>query len=692
MKQPPGRLPLQRAPAGLKLFQYMKKRPGGGVFERTLNNTFVRTVLLAGGLSWCGTGYGQDLPGPETPTQPDSATAQFSRLAPTSARPLTSLTQFGHDIEIYTWQTQLNFQKTLASRWQLELFENFNSTLQQQARGDIWKDDQFAGVRLSRPLLPVWRLETEASSRVFRDDFTNRAATSRNNDFSLHRLTVRNELTLAQRLRLTPGVGYRWEDLLNRREYGPHVEARIALAPVSWNDYVHQFEAAGQRDDTPDRRNDDLNLTYGVSRQFEGQTSDSLFVRFSHLRRDNYFADTTLQVDGLDRNRRSLENRLLYRFAGGLLQLRTELSETNLTGTRRWVEPVALAGRINGRFQERNFESFHQGLLLWQRDGLANELTFAYESRNRTFEIPDSLRASPFLRRFPREGFDADDWDLALGHRLQWRISSRDSLRWYGRATRHAHNTANLENPDDYDRVQFQANVLYERRFHPGLRLRWEARSYLEHQVYLKRNLSADNRWIRILQLLPQLVIAPVEGVTLHQGFGVRATYIDYDFPETVARRRSLVFRDFVIADSLTAALTRATQLGLQYKFTLEERGTLDWERWLQSPQTSLHRHFALLTFRHELAPGFSCTPSASYYREDAWTFRRRSQGSGYQQQFSYAQIIVTPGVVISYWRPPHTLVLLTARRQISRRLRANQPPAPDQHIDTLSLTLQWAL
>ncbi|MDZ7272834.1 MAG: hypothetical protein ONB51_13365 [candidate division KSB1 bacterium] len=649
-------------------------------------------ALLAGGLLLGSRGYGQDWPDAATPTQPDSAGTQFPRLAPTTTRPFTTLTQFGHDIEIYTWQAQLNFQKTLASRWQLTLFEHFNSTLQQQGRGDIWKDDQFAGVRLSRLLLPVWRLEVETDSRVFRDDFTNRAATSRNNDFSLHRLTVRHEVTLAQRLRLTPGVGYRWEDLLNRREYGPHVEARISLAPVAWDEYVHQFEAGGQRADTPDRRNEDGHLTYSVSRQFEGQAADSLFVRFSHLRRENYFADTTLQVDGLDRNRRSLENRLQYRFASGLLQLRTELSETELTGTRRRVTPVTLAGRLSGRFHERNFESSHQGLLLWQGDGFASELTFAYASRNRTFAIPDSLRASPFLRRFPRQGFDAEDWDLALGHRLLWRLSRRDSLRWSGRATRTAHNTANLENPDDYDRVQVQANVLYERRLHAGLRLRWELRSYLEHQVYLKRNLSADNRWIRILQLLPQLVITPGEGMTLHQGFGVRATYIDYDFPETVARRRSLVFRDFVITDSLTARLTRATQLGLQYKFTLEERGMLDWERWLQTPQTSLHRHFALLTFRHELAPGFVFTPSASYYREDAWTFRRRRPGSGYQQQFSHAQVIVTPGVVISYWRPPHTLLLLTARRQISRRLRASQPPAPDQHIDTFNLTLQWAL
>lgn len=648
--------------------------------------------LTAGALIFCASGHAQE---PDlTPALPDTVIPEkLLNTAPRStSRPLTSLMQFGHDIEIFTWQTQINFQKTLATHWQLALFENFNSVLQQQARGDIWKDDQMAGMRLQRVLRPQWRFEAEATSRVFRDDFTRGAAGINNNDFSLHRFTLRNELTLAQRLRLTPGLGYRWEDVLQRREYGPHLEAKIALAPVSWNDYVHQFEAAGQWDDTRDRRNDDFNLTYGVSRVFEGQATDSLFVRYSHLRRENYFADTTLQVDGLERNRRAIENRLNYHFSSGFLQLRSEIGETDIVGTRRWVEPATLSGRLNGRFQESNFETNHQGLLVFYGRRLSNEIAFDYSSRNRTFEIPDSLRASPFLRRFPREGFDADDWTFGLSHRLHWQIGTRDSLRWYGRAVRHAHNTANLENPDDYDRVQFQANVFYEHRFHENLRMRWEARSYLEHQVYLKRNLSADNRWMRILQLLPQIVITPLPGVTLQQGFGVRATYIDYDFPESISRRRSLVFRDFTVVDSLAARLSRRTHMSLYYKLTLEERGALDWERWLQTPQTTVHRHAAVLTFRHELAKNFYVAPSASYYRENNWSFQRRTTAPGYQKIFNYGQGIVTPAIVISYLRPPNTLLILSARRQISRRFRAQGADAQDVHIDTFHLTIQWAI
>ncbi|MCE7945790.1 MAG: hypothetical protein DYG95_29870 [Chlorobi bacterium CHB1] len=587
--------------------------------------------LTAGALVFCAVGHAQE---PElTPVLPDTVIpGELLNPAPrATSRPLTSLMQFGHDIEIFNWQTQINFQKTLATRWQLTLFENFSSVLQQQARGDIWKDDQMAGLRLQRALRPYWRFETEATSRVFRDDFTRGAAGLNNNDFSLHRFTLRNELTLAQRLRLTPGLGYRWENVLQRQEYR-------------------------------DRRNDDFNLTYGVSRVFEGQATDSLFVRYSHLRRENYFADTTLQVDGLERNRRAIENRLNYRFGGGFLQLRSEIGETEIVGTRRWVEPVTLAGRINGRFQESNFETNHQGLLVFHGGRLSNEIAFDYSSRNRTFEIPDSLRASPFLRRFPREGFDADDWTFGLSHRLHWQIGARDSLRWYGRAVRHAHNTANLENPDDYDRVQFQANVFYEHRFHENLRMRWEARSYLEHQVYLKRNLS------------------------------VRATYIDYDFPESISRRRSLVFRDFTVIDSLAARFSRRTHMNLYYKLTLEERGALDWERWLQTPQTTVHRHAAVLTFRHELAKNFYVAPSASYYRENNWSFQRRSTAPGYQKVFNYGQGIVTPAIVISYLRPPNTLLILSARRQISRRFRAQGAEAQDVLIDTFHMTIQWAI
>ncbi len=637
--------------------------------------------------------YAQDIT-PPLPSSNDSTLHIRAETHETGNRApaLINRTAFGHDIEIYTWQTQLEYQKTLAHGWELGLYENFSSVLQQQARGEAWKDDHNGGLRLARRMNRIWRLETAANAKIFFDEFTgsarNTASEFSNNDFSFNRFDLRSELTIAERLRLTPGLGYRWEDILNRKDYGPHAEIGFALAPTLWSDYEHQFDLFAQIDDLPARRNEDLTMTYGVSRQFEQNASDSLFVRFSHARRENYF--TTSFIDQHNRNRRSLENRLQYRAGEALLfRLHSELSEAQVeVGRRLYAEHTSEGAQVS-RFRHEDLETQQRAQLLWQNEKLNNDLSFFYRSRRRTYEIPDSLRVSPLIRRYASEGYDSDDWDLAFSHRLQWQIGKKDSVRWFGRIARYAHDTANLDNPNDYDRLQIQTNFLYEHRFHAQFRMRWEARSYLEHQVYLKSNLSGDNRWTRIWQLLPQLLFGNPQSFALKQSFGVRATYIDYDFPETLSNRKSLVLRDFFLADSLTAPLTRRATLELQYKLSLEERGLLNWEQWLQSPQANIRRHLLVLQVRQKLAKRWDFAPGVSYFQETNWRFQNRPP-QGLQRAFSYEQTIISPAFYLSYLRPPRAMILLSGRRQMSFRTLAGNATVRDRNIDTFSLTAQW--
>jgi hypothetical protein len=617
---------------------------------------------------------------------------QKTRTASNEAPSLRNRTVFGHDIEIYNWQTQIEFQKALAHGWRLEAYENFSSVLQQQARGEAWKDDHNGSISLSRQMNRAWRMEALAHSKVFFDEFTggarNPASEFSNNDFSLSRFNLRSELELGQRLRLAPGIGYRWEDILDRKDYGPHLELGVALAPTSWADYEHRFDLYAQLDDLPVRRNDDLNVMYGIARQFERNAGDSLFVRFNHARRENYF--TTSFIDELNRNRRSLENRLHYRVGEAWrFQLVSELSEASVEVGRRLYAAREAESKLVSRFRHEDLESQQRAQLLWRRENLTSDLNFVYRSRQRNYEIPDSLRVSPLIRRYAGEGYDSDDWDLALSHRLQWRLGARDSLRWFGRVTRYAHDTANLDNPNDYDRLQVQANVLYEHRFHSRFRLRWEARSYLEHQVYLKGNLSGDNRWTRVWQLLPQLLLGDPGRLALKQSFGVRATFIDYDFPQAISNRTSIVLRDFFIADSLTAALSARATLELQYKLTLEERGLLNWEEWLQSPQADIRRHLFVLQVRQHLARRWDFAPGVSYYHEKHWSYKTRPLQKALRA-FSHEQFILSPRLHLGYFRPPHALLFFTARRQMSFRTLAGNARLRDRNIDTFSLTVQW--
>ena len=656
--------------------------------------------MLCAGLTLCahcaGPAWGQPQSEGSTSSRADSLppyTAENIPVLPGTSGPKLQLhTGFWHDIQLYVWQSQLRLQQALAEHWQLQAWGILNSTLRPLASGDLWKDDHQAGLQLTRPLPSGGRLELLAETRIFRDALTGDASSDfGNTDFNSSRVWATSEWKLASRLRFAPALGYRWEDILNRREHGPAAGLQLTLAPTPWAEgYWHQLDAAAQLENFPERRNQDLSVVYGVSRQFENYASDSLFASFNHLRRENYF--TTEYVDLLLRNRRALENHLHYRLAGAWnLSLYSELGEADVEIARRLFDAPDPGDAEISRFSHHDLETSHLAMLFLAQSRLVNELSLSYRSRRRTYEIPDSLRDSPLIRRYASEGYDSDWWDFALAHRLQWRIGAKDSLRWYGRLARYALTTANLKDPNDHDRIQIQANVLYAHRFNSYFTLGGEARTYLEHQVYLKGNLSGDNRWMRIWHLLPFVVWEPFAGVRLKQIVGVRATYIDYDFPETLSRRRSIVFRDFSFADSLSFPLSARTTAILQYRLVLEERGLLDWERWLQSPQTDLRRQWAELSFWHRWSLNWQVSPGVSWYRESNWRYQQQPR-TGLQRTFDGSYTIIRPMLQLSYVRPPAVLLLLHWRRQMSFRKSADNRLRRDRNIDTFNLTLQWRL
>ena len=616
--------------------------------------------------------------------------AEQSRIQIGGNKPLAFNTLFWHNVEIFNWLNQINYQNRIHRDWEVTAFVDLNSILQQQSNADVWKDDQRASLAVKRTLAGFWRLHAGASMRFFQDDFGSGNLDARNNDFTLHRFELLNELRLRPNLKVSPGLGVKWENILGRQDNGPRAEIGVTLTPSIWQDYVHQFDAEARLEKTPDRQNDDLNFTYGVSRDFSGQASDSLYLRINHLRRDNYFSNIdTLYVDSVNRNRRSLENRLNYRIdSNWQFRLHSMLSESVVDIRRRLIAPAAIADDdVVGRLQHIDFEARHLAQLLQQSGDLLNEIFLDYGSLSRKYQ---NLLGSALFRRYPSEGYDSDEWELALGHRLRWQLTGKGFLRWYGTIKRRAYNTANLENPNDHDRLQFQASLLYQHRFNPFLTMIWEARTFLEHQVYLKGNLSGDNRWSRIWQLLPALQMKLAPGVMLKQGFGVRATFFDYDFPVSISNRRSIVLRDFFVTDSLAVTISERTMLNLQYKLTLEERGLLDWERWLQSPQTEIHRHTLFITFEQQLSKYFLFTPGVGYFVEKNWRFENRPR-AGLVKIFIQEQAIVTPMLQIRYVRG-NTVVLFEGRRQMSFLRLPRNVNRRGSNVDTFNLTIQWAI
>lgn len=635
--------------------------------------------------------------GPAGSALPDSLANRDSTMSrsPVRSTPLSTRmveTFFGHDIAIYNWLTRISIEQTLSSRWQLTVLENFNSTL--QSRPDRWKDDQQAEFILRRApweaagLLTGWQWQLAANSKIFRDEFSRLTVETRNNDFALSSLSSRLERQLRPNLWVSGQAGYRLENLLSRNDHGPTGKFSVALAPTLWQNYYHRLDAEAEINQLGERRNDDWRVSYGVSRQFENATSDSLFLHFSHLRRDNYFADIdTLYIDLLNRTRRALENRLDYRINNNWrLALRTELGQADVDIGRRLLTATSgpNASRRVTAFQHTDFDTQQRAELQWQRPNLYNEFSVQFFSQ--TIDYSEQANASPLFRRYAGAGYDSEDWHLRANHRLHWRLSNRDSLGWAGSATRQTHETGNRTNPDDFDRLIFQARLFYGHRFSKTFLVLWEANTYLEHHVYLKSSHSAGNHWRRVFKLQPTGIFDLAPGFYLKQSFGVLAQYIAYDFPEPLALGLSNVFRNFFITDSLAIQFSRRTNGIVQYRLRLEERGQLDWQQWQQRPWFDRREHWLAVAVNHRPLSFWQITPSLAYQQQVDWAYKL-SPPRGYLRMRSSNQTIWSPALSVSYIRAPQAVLIFSAGRQSVYRDRRQTST-----INHVSLTLQWAI
>jgi hypothetical protein len=270
-------------------------------------------------------------------------------------------------------------------------------------------------------------------------------------------------------------------------------------------------------------------------------------------------------------------------------------------------------------------------------------------------------------------------------------MGRKDSLRWYGSAERRSHEIANPTNPDDFDRLTFQASLLYGHHFSRIFLMLWEANAYLEHHVYLKSSHSAGNNWRRVFKLQPSCIVDFAPRFYLKQSFGVLAQYITYDFAEPLAIGQSNVFRNFLITDSLFLQLSRRTQCVAQYRLRLEERGHLDWANWRQRPWFDRHEHWASLTFKYQPAPSWQVSPGMTYLRQSDWAYRaaplETAPATGFVRYRTAVQTIWSPSLAISYVRSRKTVIVFSAQRQIVFYYRRNS-----SFIDNVRLTVQCAI
>lgn len=605
-----------------------------------------------------------------------SITMGQEATAPRSDSLLATRLNFSRTLDIYDWHLRALYSRMVAPKTTFRFGENFLSSLHRLRDHDKWRDDQHATIGLDFQLFGV-PAQTRLYSRLFRDRIS-----FLNSDHQSSGAEVRVQQLAWKRFEVRPGIGYRWESRLDQADSGPHFEFAGRLPPTVWGDYTHQLEALAATERFPLRMNEDVQLSYGLARQFYTDTSDSLFLNYSHYQRDNFVSEQgQVRIERLGKRTRAVENRLHYRLSShGRLALRSRLQESVVSVSKLRTDSSA-ASAIGGREYE-NFEVQHVVSLDWRWQKFFASVDLRYDQQT---VDNNSTGSSPFSPQFGVIRYNVRDRAFSISQRSIWRPSPRDSLAFNGSVARFARDTSDRNRPDSYDDFRAQLNLLHQHVFRPGFALRWQLSGYADHLVYLKSAFSATNNWTRVLQLAPQLLLRVSESVQASQRAGVRAHYVTFDFEDFPGAPKSFSSRTFFLNDSLAALLSKRSTVVLNYTLETEELGTLNWDEFKTRPQLTRTRHWLNLMFEHSLSSRCRFSPGLSYYRQTQWNYETTARGT--QRRRTGAFTSVGPIFRLVYERTPHAMLYFQGQQQMVFSLGARR-----QAQYYFTLTVQWSL
>ncbi len=166
---------------------------------------------------------------------------------------------------------------------------------------------------------------------------------------------------------------------------------------------------------------------------------------------------------------------------------------------------------------------------------------------------------------------------------LQTFIGGRDTVSLGGSVGIYRYDTPSPVNAFDRDEQSIHAEARWDRSFSELLRLNVVAQAFLTHLVYLFGENSNDNNWNRIFRFSPTVVYSG-EGFRNNLVTELAANYTEYDFQDRSQTVRGRSFREMRILDSMAIGLTTRTHLRVAGELRIAERGSFNWERFVESP------------------------------------------------------------------------------------------------------------
>ncbi len=515
---------------------------------------------------------------------------------------------FQQNFNTYSWNADINLQKSLRNGRKFSLRNHGLSNLLRPVAGtNKWRDQEQFGASYSQPLFGQWNQNFSLNSNLYLD-----SQTGYENSASTQWLSWGINRNFRKKIQFLAAIGHKWDTRQGHRDKGLYHRTQFFVRPTSWQGYVSKLHLAWEGDELGRRRDYDVRLRTGFSKEFYPGTIDSLTFQLNNLRRD-YYISTQGDLESRREKSRRVSNWLVYPISQPLT-FRQFFSFSN----RKTTIHQSLLNSTGERDRE-DLNTLSKTALEFQRGQFFSTLSLDYSYHTQTYTFSRSVQSNPFSGLLGTP--DNKSRVFALKNLTALQFGWRDSLRFLNSVSRFQYDTPDTNNFDDRDELRTTHLLEWTHLFSLFFQLKTGVSARLHHLVYIFAAKSAENNWNRIFNFYTELAFHRPRSLHFRQRAEVLANYTDYDFEVPSERIRSFVFRKLAVSDSLRWPIFDKTEMLVFSRYEIEENGRFSWENFAEQPLLSRRNHFLSLTFDFPLLAAIRASAGLQGYFRQEWPF-----------------------------------------------------------------------